>query len=193
MPPAASAPIAFSGLCVGISAAVLPPFLSKSPPGAFDAAQAAAQAQFDPAPHGMLAAVATFFTAITIIYVHLRTGSRGGASAGDWRIPEVMFFILCTSVALVELFLCIQPGPVQAPVLLRVAAVQLLPYAGAATFYLSLVLTYVHVRAATAAAGGAGNEEYPAVVELLNTMTLAAALVTGVLSSITAALVFNTK
>ncbi|XP_072149125.1 uncharacterized protein [Setaria viridis] len=190
MPPAASAPIALSGLCVGISAAVLLPFLSESPPGAFDAAQAAAQAQIDPAPHGMLAAVATFFTAITIIYVHLRTGSRGGASAGDWRIPEVMFFILCTSVALVE---CIQLGPVQAPVLLRVAAVQLLQYAGAATFYLSLVLTYVHVRAAAAGGGGAGNEEYPAAVELLNTMTLAATLVTGVLSSITAALVFNTK
>ncbi|CAL5051650.1 unnamed protein product [Urochloa decumbens] len=188
----ARAAIAFSGLCVGISAAVLLCSLSQSPPAAFDGAAqaAAAAAQLDPAAYGMLAATATFFTAINIIYVHLRTGGGGR------RIPEVMFFILCASVGFLHLFCMQQPGPIQAPAVLhKVAAVQLLlPYAGAATFYLSLVLTYVHVRAA-AAGGGAGDEMYPAAVEVLKTVTLAATLITGVLSSIAAAaaLVFNTK
>ncbi|CAL5043999.1 unnamed protein product [Urochloa decumbens] len=184
----ASAAISFSGLCVGISAAVLLCSLNQSPPGAFNGAAEAASAQLDPAAYGMLAAAATFFTAINIIYVHLRTGDGGR------RIPEVMFFILCASVGFLHLFCMQQPGPIQAPVvLLRVAAVQLLlPYAGAATFYLSLVLTYVHVRAA--AGGGAVDELYPAAVEVLKTVTLAATLITGVLSSIAAAaLVFNAK
>ncbi|CAL5046625.1 unnamed protein product [Urochloa decumbens] len=188
----ARAAIAFSGLCVGISAAVLLCSLSQSPPAAFDGAAEAAAAQLDPAAYGMLAAAATFFTAIYIIYVHLRTG--GGGGAGGRRIPEVMFFILCASVGFLHLFCTQQPGPVPAPavLLLRVATVQLLPYAGAATFYLSLVLTYVHVRAA--AGGGAAEELYPAAVEVLKTVTLAATLITGVLSSITAAaLVFNAK
>ncbi|CAL5046612.1 unnamed protein product [Urochloa decumbens] len=184
----ARAAIAFSGLCVGISAAVLLCSLSQSPAAAFDgAAQAAAAAQLDPASYGMLAAAATFFTAINSIYVHLRTGGGGGGR----RISEVIFFILCASVGFLHLFCMQQPGPIQAPaVLLRVAAVQLLlPYAGAATFYLSLALTYVHVRAA--AGGGAVDELYPVAVEVLKTVTLAATLITGVLSSITAALVFN--
>ncbi|RLN13549.1 hypothetical protein C2845_PM09G05920 [Panicum miliaceum] len=178
---AASAAIAFLGLCMGVGVALLLPVL---PPGLLDGAQAGAQ--LDPAAHMMLAAVATFFAAVTVIYVHLRNGG-----AGARRFPEVILLILCGSVGLLDLALCTQAGPVQAPaVLLRVAAVQMLPHAAAATFYLSLVLTYVHVRAAT---GGAGNEPYPAAVELLKTMTLAATLITGVLSSITAALVFDTK
>lgn len=181
---ATSAAIVFLGLCVGVGVAVLLPFL---PPGLLDGAQAAAQV--GPAAHMMLAGVASLFTATTIIYVHLHNG--GGA--GDRRIHEVIFLILCASAGLLDLSLCMLPaGPVQAPaaVLLRVAAVQLLPHAAAATFYLALILTYVHVRAA---AGGAGNERYPAAVDLLKTTTLAATLITGVLSSITAALVFDTK
>ncbi|CAN6164713.1 unnamed protein product [Urochloa humidicola] len=184
---AASSSVVFSGLCVGISVAVLLCSLSQSPPAAIDGAAEAAAAQLDPAVHGMLASVATFFPAINIIHVHLRTAAAGGR-----RIPEVMFFIPCASVGFLHLF-CMQPGPVVlAPELLRVAAAQLLPYAGAVTFYLSLVLmSYAHVQ--TAAGGGDGIELYPAAVEVLNTVTLAATLITGVLSSITAALVFNAK
>uniref|UniRef100_A0A0A8YJK1 Uncharacterized protein n=1 Tax=Arundo donax TaxID=35708 RepID=A0A0A8YJK1_ARUDO len=163
--------IAFTGLCVGISAAVLLSCLSQSASGAIDAA-VLIQIMLP-------VAAAAFFTAVMFIYA----GYRGrGAGVRGWRIPaEVIFFILCTSIGLLDLFLFMQPSPMDSVqvALLCVAAVQVLPPAAAATFFLAVSLVYVHGRA-TAAAAGAANEQNLAAVDVLNKMTLAATLFTAV-------------
>ncbi|XP_062227549.1 uncharacterized protein LOC133925816 [Phragmites australis] len=198
---AASASIAFNGLCVGISvAALFSFFLSQSAPDAIDGAPVA-RLDLDAAAQVMLlvAAVATFFTAVTFIYVHLNNGGGGGrgAGVGDRRFPEVMFFILCASMRLLDIFLFLQPGAMdgvaQAQLLFGMAAVHVLPPAATATFFLAMALIYVNVLTAGSDSATAVNEQNPAVVELLTMMTLSATLVTVMLSLGIITLAFDTK
>ena len=171
--------IAFNGLCVGISTAFLLSILSQSFPSEIDGA-VQAPPQGGPAAQAIPLAVATFFTAVTFFYVHLRHGGR--------RIPEVMLFILCGSTTLVDLSLSMQRAPVQAPAL-GAAVAQVLPPVAVATFFLAVTLIYYahgHGHAA-----GAANQQNPAAVELLNKVTLAATLITGVLGLIAAVLFLN--
>ena len=66
---------------------------------------------------------------------------------------------------------------------------RVLPPAAVATFFLAVTLIYAHGHAA----GADANQENPAAVELLEKLTLAAALFTCVLSLFAAALVLDTK
>ena len=178
---AASPAVAFTGLCVAIGAAFQLSFHSESSPspGATVGAQAARAG--DPAAEAIPLAAATFFAAVTFHHVHLRRGGR--------RIPEEALFVLCGSVALLDLSLpAQQPGTLQSP-LLSAAVARVLPPAAVATFFLAVTLIYAHGHAA----GADANQENPAAVELLEKLTLAAALFTCVLSLFAAALVFDTK
>ncbi|KAF8695694.1 hypothetical protein HU200_037355 [Digitaria exilis] len=85
------------------------------------------------------------------------------------------------------------PGPfVQAPALDAAMAQVLLPVA-VASFFMSLTLIY-YEHGHRHAAGAADQQNPAAVVELLNSVTLAATLITGVLSLIGAVvLVLNPK
>ncbi|PUZ61783.1 hypothetical protein GQ55_4G305100 [Panicum hallii var. hallii] len=176
---AASPAIAYNGLCVAVSTAFLLSFLSESSPRATGGAQAARAG--DPAAEAIPLAVATFFTAVTFLHVHLRHGGR--------RISEeTMLFVLCGSIALLDLSLPAQPGPLRATQL-GAAAARVLPPAAVATFFLAVTLTYAHGHAA----GADAHHQKPAAVKVLEKLTLAAALFTGVLSLFAVALVFDTK
>ena len=178
---AASPAIAFTGLCAAISAAFLPSFLSESSPSPGSTGGAQAARSGDPAAEAVPLAAATFFAAVTFLYVHLLRGGR--------RIPEEALFVLCGSVALLDLSLpAQQPGTLQSP-LLSAAVARVLPPAAVATFFLAVTLIYAHGHAA----GADANQENPAAVELLEKLTLAAALFTCVLSLFAAALVLDTK
>ncbi|KAG2604892.1 hypothetical protein PVAP13_4NG109700 [Panicum virgatum] len=173
---AASPGIAFTGLCVAISTAFLLSFLSESSSGATGGAQAARAG--DPAAEAIPLAAA-----VTFLYVHLRRRGR--------RIPaEEALFVLCGSIGLLDLSLSAQPqpDPLQAPQL-GAAVARVLPPAAVATFFLAVTLIYAHGHAA----GADANQENPAAVELLEKLTLAAALFTCVLSWFAAALVLDTK
>ncbi|KAF8695696.1 hypothetical protein HU200_035415 [Digitaria exilis] len=179
------ATIAFNGLCVGIAMAFLLSILSQSSPGEIDGAL---QAPGNAAAQAIPLAVATFFTAVTFIYIHLLHGGRR-------MIQEVMLFILCVSISLLDLSLTMQPGPVfQAPALVAAMA-EVLPLAAVATFFLAVTLIYyAHGNGGHDGAAGAANQQNPAAaVELLNSVTLAATLITGVLGLIAAVLYINPK
>lgn len=177
---------AFAGLWVAIGAIEHISFLDQS-----DAMNLAQAAPLDATIQVMLpvAAIGTFDTAVTLIYVHLHNG--GGGGAGNGRIPEVVTFILCASTVVLEL---LQPGAMdgvaQSPPL-GAAVHVFLPAAATATFFLSITLIYLHAR--TVRGAGAGNGLLPAAVKLLTKITLAAALVTVILSLIAASLAFYTR
>ena len=155
--------------------------LSESSPSLGSTGGAQAVRSGDPAAEAVPLAAATFFAAVTFLYVHLRCGGR--------RIPEEALFVLCGSVALLDLSLpAQQPGTLQSP-LLSAAVARVLPPAAVATFFLAVTLIYAHGHAA----GADANQENPAAVELLEKLTLAAALFTCVLSLFAAALVLDTK
>ncbi|RLN11885.1 hypothetical protein C2845_PM09G05850 [Panicum miliaceum] len=178
---AAPPAIAFTGLCVAVSAAFLLSFLSESSPSPGETGGAQAARAGDPAAEAIPLAVATFFTVVTFLYVHL---CRSG-----WRVPEEMtLFVLCGSIALLDLSLPAQLGPLQTPQL-GAAVTGVPPPAAVATFFLVVTLIYVRGHAA----GAVANQQNPAAVEHLEKLTLAATLFTGMLSWFAAALALDNK
>lgn len=121
-----------------------------------------------------MAATATLFSSVAFMYRHLHRAAAAAAGAGTRRLLEVVTFIMCAAVGLLEFFLFVQPA---GGVDLGMAAVDALPAAATVTFFLGMTLIIVHIRAGGEGGGGAitGNRPVPAPVELLKKVALGAA------------------
>ncbi|CAN6178893.1 unnamed protein product [Urochloa humidicola] len=109
-----------------------------------------------------------------------------GSGGGDRRLAELVAFIACVAVALLEHFLFIRPtggaaavdgSGAQARRALGLAALRALPASAAATFFLGVALVYAHL------AGGNRPVPEPAAVRILAEMTFdAAAALMGIMA-----------
>uniref|UniRef100_A0A0A9BZY9 Uncharacterized protein n=1 Tax=Arundo donax TaxID=35708 RepID=A0A0A9BZY9_ARUDO len=179
--------VAVADLCAAITAIEIFNFLTPQP--------CAGTTASTPTPPLDIAALAVFLplaattvalhAAVGLIYRHLhRAGpAAAGAGAGARRISELVAF-MCAAVGFLEILLLVQPaggvdGGAQARAL-GMAAVDALPAAATATFFLGMILIIAHIRAGGEGGGGAvaDNRPVPAPgVELLRKMALGAAAV----------------
>lgn len=128
-----------------------------------------------PRPHSAalpLAAMVALFAAVSLIFHHLRKG----AAAGDQRLSELVTFMLCASVGILEHVLFVQHV---AGVVINVGALGLgLAVATAVTFFLGVALVLVYV-CSRSGGGAVGGEDGPVVRVLSKSALGAAAAVLG--------------
>lgn len=138
-----------------------------------------------------LAGMQALFIFAAIIYSH-----RQNHAAGNWRVSELTFFILCLQVGFLQLFLFAQQpgegGADDGAHALAVSAARAIPAVASVTFFLGVSLVYAHVgNGGGGAIAGNGPVPAPAGVRYLANLTFGAALVC--LTSIVLALYTNTK
>lgn len=140
-----------------------------------------------------LAGMDALFVSAAIIYRH----HTHRDAVGNLRISELVFFILCLQVVVLQPVLFVQqPAPAAGDAARAVgtSAAHALPWVVASvTFFLCIFLIYAHVgNGGGAVAGNGGPVPAPASVRLLSNMTLGAALVC-LMSTILAFFYINTK
>ncbi|KAF8783949.1 hypothetical protein HU200_000124 [Digitaria exilis] len=186
-----SVSVAVPVLCVAISALELAILLDpqRTPSGTQQAPPPLRGAIWAFLP---LPAVGALFASVALVYLHFYRAAAATA-AGHRRLPELVVFMLCASVAFLHFFLFVQEAPApggvdyghEAARELGLAALRALPAAATASFFLGMMLIIVgHIRAGGEGGGGAvavaghGPIEAPVVGILVKVASaMAAALV----------------
>ncbi|CAL5043985.1 unnamed protein product [Urochloa decumbens] len=181
--------IAVSAMIASTIAVQLPSFLD---PSATATATSAKAEETSPPLDAVLqillpfAVMEALFAAVPFLYRRAAAAAAAaaadGAGAGNnrrrLRLSELVSFISCVAVSLLEHFLfarraggaaAADGGAVQARRALGLAALRALPASAAATFFLGVALLYAHL------AGGNRPVPEPAAVWILTEMTLEAA------------------
>ncbi|CAL5037381.1 unnamed protein product [Urochloa decumbens] len=180
--------IAVSAMIASTIAVQLPSFLDPSATATAISAKAAEPSPpLDAAVLQILlpfAVMEALFAAVPFLYRRAAAAAAAadGAGAGNnrrrLRLSELVSFISCVAVSLLEHFLftrraggaaAADGGAVQARRALGLAALRALPASAAATFFLGVALLYAHL------AGGNRPVPEPAAVRILTEMTLEAA------------------
>ncbi|XP_062227548.1 uncharacterized protein LOC133925815 [Phragmites australis] len=175
--------IACLALLMSTIAVQVPSFLDQSA----TTATSAQASPLDGAVLQVLLPLAVMEALFTAVAFHLPPRApRRRRGVGNRGLSELVAFILCLAVCLLEFFLFVQPsggvdGGAQARAL-GLAAVRALPASATVTFFLGMALIYLHVGTGGGRAGGNGPVPEPAVRLLTETTLEAAAALIGMMA-----------
>ncbi|KAK3128635.1 hypothetical protein QOZ80_6BG0464540 [Eleusine coracana subsp. coracana] len=136
-----------------------------------------------------LAAILALFAAVAVIHLHLHHAAAGalvGAGRNKKRVPELVPFVLCMVVGILEFFLFVLPAGAGVNGG-GAALVDALPASAAVVFFLGITLVIAHIRAG-GEGGGGGAVEVPVPVVLLKKIVLGATA--ALLGQITVAVLY---